>query len=115
MPVIIIGDVSFSGAKGHPAGCPGWIRRFLKRFFLVIVMDEYYTSQLCPKCWKFCKESGYRQKKCNSCKMVDTDGRTVEYHCDRDDGAVENMLSIFLCMLFYGERPRVFSRRNKKN
>ena len=48
-PIIIIGNPTFSASmKGKRAAAPKKTIEYLQRFFTVVIIDEYLTSQLCP-------------------------------------------------------------------
>lgn len=68
--VCIVGDSGFTG--GHGSRQPG--ARFgdgkLEKFFLCVEMDEFFSSQRCPRCLgqsDFWKPGNYRVKCCHSC------------------------------------------------
>ena len=115
-PVLVIGDVSFGGMRGKRSAPTSWVVNYLKRFFLVVMMDEYNTSQKCPKCWgqmDFFKSGNLRLKKCDQCDAGDGTSRYNQrtgspFVIDRDISAPMNMLGILLWVILTGERPDQF-------
>lgn len=123
MPLIIVGNGKFGSVRGKQSGCPSFLRDYLSRFFCVVVVDEYKTSQLCPKCWKQLEETkswGIKTCKNPDClpdKLRQTQsecsaesGTQPVYTVNRDISAAMNMFSIVACMITFGLRPKEFSR-----
>ena len=53
-PILVIGKPTFnSSIKGKKSACPKKTIEFLRRFFVVVVIDEHNTSKNCPQCFEF--------------------------------------------------------------
>lgn len=63
--------------------------------YIVVGLNEYYTSKKCPRCEQFVAQVTFRSLYCFPCKRY--------YH--RDCMAAENMSRIVLECLKYQERP----------
>ena len=110
-PLVIIGDGSFGSMKGHRASCPIWLQKYFKRHYLVILVDEYNSSQKCPKCHGQMEEhEGHRIKRCSreGCRHAGKENFLV----NRDISAPMNMLFIVAYMLRNGSRPPDFRPKN---
>ena len=72
-------------------------------------MDEYNTSQKCPKCTGQLEihepALGVRVKNGTSCRGGGPDGKFV---VNRDVAAGMNFISILLYSILYGKRPTAF-------
>ena len=108
-PVILFGTGKFRG--GNSALMTGnytWLKNYLARFFTVILIDEYNTSKLCPKCFEELDlhgKQGVRVKECpHGCKRKNGSGKFV---ANRNFGAPHNFVTILLCCLLYGKRPHI--------
>ena len=94
LPTIIIGKYQ----KGK------WLPEFLAKFFPVIVVDEFYSSQRCPSCRNFVEqEDKWRVKTCHTCK--DTKDNDSDLQFNRDIMACRNMLQVFLHQVCFSQRP----------
>ena len=99
-----------------------WLKRYLSRFFTVVVVDEYLTSQLCPKCFKQLDlhgTKGVRVKECNyDCKRNQTEAEKKsgdepgKFVVNRDFSAAHNFVTIVLCYMIHGKRPDQFTPNN---
>ena len=69
-PIILFGNGKFPTGRGSTAGNYTWLKTYLARFFLIILVDEYNTSQRCPKCLGQLEfhGKGVRIKACGSCR-----------------------------------------------
>ena len=71
-PIIVFGNPTFkASAKRQRSGAPKKLLRYLKRFFTVVVIGEYNTSKLCPRCQgelDLIDPKGTRMWKCPSCR-----------------------------------------------
>ena len=99
-PIVLVG----SYAKSHP------LTRYLASIYPVVVVDEYMTSQTCPKC--FCKlkqTTDIRHYACSNpdCKRTDGGGR---FEVNKDISASFDICWIFIHILLYGTRPQPFTR-----
>ena len=112
-PLILFGDGAFGNVRGCTAGNYSWLKQYLGRFFTVVVVGEYNTSQKCPKCFEQLEmhqpKKGVRVKHCMHCPGGGPGGRFV---VNRDVGAGMNLITIVLCMIISGERPAAFSPRH---
>jgi len=123
-PVLIIGKDYTATMKNHRSTCPSFIINYFSRFFVVILLDEYLTSQKCPKCWSQMEyveqQKGYRLKFCKCCRpqpSKEKDGTDKDIGCfivNRDISAPMNMFSIVLYLMLYGVRPKEFTRKAKE-
>ena len=113
-PVIIFGDGKFTAKKGSRSGNASWLKEYLSRFFLVLEIDEYHTSQKCSKCWgQLQKMKKFRVKKCTSCKM-NSNGQEQDLVVNRDISAPLNMLYNCISLVMNGERLEEFRRNNRR-
>lgn len=89
------------------------IRQATRRNHDIVRIDEYMTSQLCPKCLTkhgkevktaYINNRTYRIKRCNTCETL--------YH--RDGMAAHNQAIILLSMLNHGQRPAPFIRPSRR-
>ena len=109
-PVILFGNGSFGNVKGCLPGNAAWLRQYLARFFTVIVVDEYNSSQKCPMCFGQLEmhepAKGVRVKRCTKCTGGGPGGKFV---VNRDVAAGMNFVSIVLISILSGKRPPEFS------
>ena len=105
------------------SGNYSWLKRYLSRFFTVVVVDEYYTSQLCPKCFKQLDlhgTKGVRVKECKHCvrnlseaeKKKGITESTERFVVNRDFSAAHNFVTIVLWYMIHGERLDQFTPNN---
>jgi len=93
--------------------------RLLSDQFLVILIDEAYTSQLCPRCLgttTFVRKRDLRSKKCDHCHGPgrDEQGQPRPFVFDRDYAAAVNFVTILRYMCSHGgKRPLVFEKANR--
>ena len=124
-PVIIFGDAHFKSIKRSRSGNPRWLKEYLARYFMLIPMNEFCTSQKCPKCWGQLEKEGkgVRVKRCKHCKQERTipkkSGNSQEsnkivkdFIVNRDLGAAVNMIAIAVNLMAQGQRPGPFSPKN---
>jgi hypothetical protein len=112
-PIIIAGDSTFSGISGKKTVPSSSLISHLAKFFSVIMVDEYNTSQKCPKCWNQLESGkGLRIKKCKNdkCRTFSKEGEEFQFYVNRDVSAPMNMFSIVLHQILIGERPEAFCR-----
>ena len=122
-PVVIFGKASFGTMAGQRSANPVWLMNYLKRFFVVIVVDEYNSSQKCPVCLTQLQSygTGVRLKKCPECTsesvIKNDDGSTAKkthpFIVNRDIAAPMCMLRIVLSMVLFGRRPVEFTPLKK--
>ena len=131
--VIIVGRGGKGGSRGSRGNACTILEKFLAQFYLVLTVDEYNTSKLCPRCHQetefFNKKQEIRTKKCSHCKtewneMFDPktkekwkEGkkRELEYWAyDRDFGASVNFYFIARFYAVTGLRPIHFSPEKEK-
>jgi len=111
-PIVVFGDGSMSSMKGQRSTCPVMAVNYFKRFFLVIVVNEFNSSQKCPKChaqMELVKEQkGYRIKECTG--ECHRKGHEDErFLVNRDIAAPMNMFYILIHLILHGARPKTFS------
>ena len=109
-PIIVVGRPTFKSSmrRKRPAA-PKKIIDYLKRFFAVVVIDEFNTSKLCHKCHRQLQRHstrGYRLWKCSKCK--DAKGGNLVVH--KDISATLAMFKIFTYLLATGARPPQYCR-----
>lgn len=128
-PVLILGSATFGAVRGRmsPFPGPGWLRRFLSRYFLVVLVNEHNTSQKCPKCFEKMQRvnmNDVRHFCCSKCRpdpridFRDTTEVIAEkqrlsrnrgrFLVNKDISAAMNMVSLALAMLLTGQRPLQF-------
>jgi len=89
-PIILLGDKygphkCARGTRGHMT-TP--LVEYLAQFFLIVLVPEHLTSQLCPLCHcktEFASKDSWRGKVCKSCV------NRKEFYFDRDHGAASNI------------------------
>ena len=78
-PVIVMGIPTFKATmKGKRSCSPKKTVQFISRFFTLVMIGEYLTSQRCPRCFEFLRQKfkdSTRIWECPSCK-VDPSQRT---------------------------------------
>jgi hypothetical protein len=66
-PFVVFGSGAEGSMKGQRSTNPTWLMKYLSRFFVVIILDEFNSSQKCPKCLSSMKDFlGYRVKRCSN-------------------------------------------------
>ena len=118
--VFVVGaDCIGSQSRGARKGPLQLLLRLLMDQFLVITLDEAYTSQLCPRCLgktSFVRKRDLRSKKCDHCHGPGRDerGQPRPFVFDRDYAAAVNFVTILRYMCSHGgKRPRVFEKANR--
>lgn len=113
-PILVIGKPTFnSSIKGKRSACPKKTIDFLRRFFVVVVIDEYNTSKLCPRCFAYLtlKEDGQKGTRiweCGSNKCMKDDKK---FYVNKDVSAAVNMFTIFMSLMSTGKRPDCFLKQ----
>ena len=105
--VVFFGDGTFGPTmRGHNAIPKKGILRELCHRGVTILLDEFYTSAMCPCGQDKLKTTGGRLRAHKSdgstCSLL---SRLAQQQCDRDALASLNMLSCALCALEGRERP----------
>jgi hypothetical protein len=121
--VLFIGAEGKKGfhARGARAVGHKTLLRVLADHFLVVLVPEPYTSQLCPCCLEkmsFVSTRSYRRKECKCCKRAPAapGGKPRYFRCDRDYAAAVNFYHIVKFALMHGGRvPRKFSLRGQES
>ena len=113
MPLILFGDGKFANNKKQRSGNYSWLKKYLAISFLVIIVNEYNTSQKCPKCLRQLEDFDYtvRIKKCRHCKSLDG---LHDFVVNKDVSAPMNMLTATVCLIFRGQRPVELRPPDKK-
>lgn len=102
-------------ARGARVANSNLLLRVLSEYFLVVILTEEFTSQLCPKCFSqlhYATKRSYRRKECRNptCQVQDKDDKPVNFRCDRDIAAAVNFVHILRYMIAHeGKRPHVFT------
>jgi hypothetical protein len=118
-PVLLIGRPTFkSTMKGKRASNPVAIIEYLKRFFPVILIDEFNTSKLCPCCQGFLEKKrgvkGTRVWECTKgCKSPKQPTKNLTVN--KDVSAAVNIFTIFITLLMCGARPIAFCPKTKSD
>ena len=104
-PIIVCGNPTFNATmKGKRPAAPKKILDFLSRFFTVLVVDEYLSSQIDYLTGMKMEQKegvpGFRIWKC-------ADGRIV----NKDVAASLCFFQIFCCMMAFGDRPKEWHRK----
>ena len=98
-PIVLIGSYA-----NYP------LTKYLATIYTVIVIDEYYTSKKCPKCFDWLQQTtDIRHYNCSNsqCKRSD-DGGGMQVN--KDISASFNIALIFVHLLIHGTRPPPFAR-----
>ena len=90
-PVILLGDqyCPSKGARGGRGFLTKPLVEYLAQFFLIVIVPEHLTSQLCPLCHKkteFASKDSLRGKVCKGCEVFGGH----DFYFDRDFGAPTN-------------------------
>jgi hypothetical protein len=49
-PLFVVGDAGIGGVRGQRSSPASTFKQFLLARFLVVILDEFYTSKRCPSC-----------------------------------------------------------------
>ncbi|CAO3573943.1 unnamed protein product [Mortierella alpina] len=97
--VIAIGLGQFAGTPGltsvHSSFLTYFVRKARSLGYIVVGVNEYYSSKKCPCCEQFVGEVEYRRLYCNHCRAY--------FH--RDVMAAENMCNVIRSYLLHQRRP----------
>jgi hypothetical protein len=90
-PILLLGKKygPSKGARGTRGHMATPLVKYLAQFFLIVLTDEDYTSQLCPLCHhqtEFARDSEIRSKVCKNCPVKGGN----DFFFDRDYGAPSN-------------------------
>ncbi|KAI9023238.1 hypothetical protein DFJ74DRAFT_668209 [Hyaloraphidium curvatum] len=113
-PIVLCGAGQGSGSRMPYVGS---IAEFLSRHFLVFLLGEYFTSQLCPTCLAKLEPNPLQRgdvvhKRCATCKRnPDRDGFDGELVLNKNRSATLCLVRIFLHIVATGDRPAVFTHR----
>jgi hypothetical protein len=119
-PIILFGDGNFS-SKGHRQAPNKFLLKYLSKFFLVVIINEAYTSQNCPKCFgklKKIEETGTRHWYCDAgdCRSTKKGGvKADRFLVHKDISAPMNFVTIFAQLLLTGTRPPRFCHNRDKH
>ena len=115
-PVIVLGSGAMPSMKGKKSSFAGPLMKHLKRHFLIITLDEYNTSQKCPKCLgRLSALNGtHRVKKCTKARCRPESHPEFEFKVNRDVSAPVNNINILLHFLKFGKRPPAFARPQRR-
>jgi transposase len=99
--------------KGHKRGPVVELKKKLRQWADVVLVDEYLTSKTCCKCHCITKKVSYNNVSVNSVlRCQNNECGTV---IDRDINASKNIFTIFKCMLDGLPRPNAFNRNQSLN
>jgi hypothetical protein len=109
-PIVVIGNPTFkSSMKGKRASAPKAISKYLRRFFVVLVIDEFNSSKLCPCCetqLEQVRPKHFRVWKClGGCKDRHGSGPLI---VNKDVSASLTFFKVLLTMLATGKRPKAY-------
>lgn len=121
-PIVIIGKPTFSATmKRQRAGSPKKIIKHLSRFFTVILVDEFNTSQRCCQCGSELERVG------NSIRMYDCTGgctfkdkedkardTNIPLRVNKDTCAAIGMARIFATLYAFQKRPTFYTSRQQQ-
>lgn len=119
VPILVIGIPTFqSSMKGKRSSCPKAIIEYLKRFFPVVMINEFNTSKLCPCCHEYLVHKqgtkGTRVWECkHGCKSPKHPEKSLIVN--KDVSAALNIFTIFITLLSTGKRPSAFAPKKSKN
>jgi hypothetical protein len=106
-PILIIGKPTFSPTmKGKRAAPPKQLIKYLSRFFTVLLVGEFHTSQYCGQCESKLEsyQESIRMYTCG-CQRTDGGGRLI---LNKDRSASLGMVRIATNLLAYGSRPIIY-------
>jgi hypothetical protein len=123
-PILLIGRGAGTGqgVRGTRSYIFPLLEKYLAEFFLILTVDEFNSTKLCPKCHhptEFACKDEIRSKVCRreSCKTTVTkdDVETQrDFFYDRDVGAAMNFYFIAVFMAKSGgKRPPPFAPKEK--
>jgi transposase len=110
---VLIGFGNWSSQKdsiirGHRRGPVVGLKRELKKWCKLVLVDEYNTSKLCCKCHTKTEKISYNNIKINSVlRCTNNECRIV---IDRDINGCKNIYNIFKRALEKKSRPKAFCR-----
>lgn len=113
-PILVVGNPTFGATrKKHRSAPPKKTLEYLSRFFMVLVVNEYNSSKLCPCCMKELTRVGYGYRiwKCNRCKRGDGQGDLI---VNKDKSACLNFFRILVGLVVSGSRPAQFDSKNAR-
>ena len=111
-PILVIGKPTFaSSMKGHRAAPPKQLIKFLSRFFTVLLVGEFHTSQYCGQCESKMEpyKKSIRMYTCN-CQRSDGGGPLI---LNKDRSAALAMVRIFTSLFAYGIKPSFYCQSKK--
>jgi hypothetical protein len=98
--------------RGHHRGPVVGIKRELKKWCKLVLVDEFRTSVRCYKCYNETEKIAYNNVKVNSVlRCTNNECGTV---IDRDINAYKNIFYLFELSLRGRDRPKEFCRDEKK-
>lgn len=106
-PILMIGKPTFSSSmKGKRAAPPKQVIKYLSRFFTVLIVGEFQTSQFCGQCESKMEtyQQSIRMYTCN-CQRSDGGGPLI---VNKDRSAALAMVRIATNLLAHGSRPRIY-------
>ena len=94
--------------RGHRRGPVVGLKRELKKWCKLVLVDEYNTSKLCCRCHMKTEKMSYNNIKVNS--VLRCTNNECGIVIDRDINGCKNIYNIFLCALGNKPRPEAFCR-----
>ena len=114
--ICVIGKDGYGSGRGHRRAGAKVLTEFLHEFVLVVEMDEFNTSKLCPHCMT---ESSFlpgqsRVKQCSHCTYVvrsdKEQQKTEKRSWDRDTSAAFTFIRLLAVECETGERLAPYRR-----
>ena len=102
-PLVLFGSGGGKPKRGQTVAGSVSLRNHVRKFFTVIIVEEFRTSQVCPHCLGQNEDvrGCPRSKWCSSCELF----------WNRDIGAALAIFKVFVCQVAFGVRPKGMRRR----
>ena len=116
-PIIVMGIPTFKATmKGKRACAPKKTVEYVSRFFTLVMIGEYLTSQRCPQCLAFLRKKfdhSTRIWECPCCKVSPPNlpDEQAPFVVNKDISAALNIFLIYASLIWTGERPLAFQPR----
>ena len=116
-PIIVMGIPTFKSSMKKKRACaPKKTVEYVSRFFTLVMIGEYLTSQRCPQCFSFLKKKfkdSTRVWECPECKVTPPNqpDEEVPFVVNKDVSAALNIFLIYASLIWTGERPLAFQPR----
>jgi hypothetical protein len=117
-PIAVIGTGGYGGGHGHRRPGARKITDSMSHLMLVVEMDKFRTSLLCPRCSRKseCVRGQLRAKECPHCEKHrdnnDPSKRDRPFMWDRDTAAAYTMVRLLANQYDHGMRLEAYCRDN---